>query len=105
MSDDKPESTIDMPFQASSDACVMVKPRRVELHTVSACRIFPPVLHSFLKYRVFLQIRTAPIEKMRRHKLRRTLQIENFLLNDDAKCRNTAVFQTTRQSVTGNFHL
>ena len=26
MSDDKPESTIDMPFQASSDACVMVIP-------------------------------------------------------------------------------
>ncbi len=24
MSDDKPESTIDMPFQAGSDACVMV---------------------------------------------------------------------------------
>lgn len=27
MSDDKPESTIDMPFQARSDACVMVKLR------------------------------------------------------------------------------
>ena len=30
MSDDKPESTIDMPFQAGSDACVMVKLKRVE---------------------------------------------------------------------------
>ena len=28
MSDDKPESTIDMPFQASSDACVMVTLRK-----------------------------------------------------------------------------
>lgn len=27
MSDDKPESTFDMPFQADSDACVMVKLR------------------------------------------------------------------------------
>ena len=25
MSDDKPESTFDMPFQADSDACVMVR--------------------------------------------------------------------------------
>ena len=29
MSDDKPESTIDMPFQASSDACVMVRQTRI----------------------------------------------------------------------------
>ena len=31
--------------------------------------ISPSVLHSFLKYRVFLQTRAAPNEKMRRHKL------------------------------------
>ena len=35
MSDDKPESTIDMPFQASSDACVMVRLTIVEHRTVS----------------------------------------------------------------------
>ena len=35
MSDDKPESTIDVPFQARSDACVMVRLKIAEHHTVS----------------------------------------------------------------------
>lgn len=38
-------------------------------HCGLARRISPSVLHSFLKYGVFLQTRVAPNEKMRRHKL------------------------------------
>ena len=38
-------------------------------HCGLARRISPSVLHSFLKYCVFLQTRAAPNEKMRRHKL------------------------------------
>ncbi len=49
MSDDKPKNAIDMPFQASSDVCVMVRPTRAEHCTL---RLLDVIRYSSLLFGV-----------------------------------------------------